>query len=197
MRVCLIPAAGASSRMRGGDKLLEDVDGAPCLRVMVERAQASGAQVIVTLPALDHPRAQALHGTGAQLVAVPQAAAEGMSASLKAGVRAVPRGARALMILPGDMPAVTSAHLSAMWQAYAAERPLVLRAATAKGLPGHPVIVAAGLLPAFQTLTGDAGAARLLKTRAADVVHIVLPGDVARCDLDTPEDWAAWRAQRS
>jgi molybdenum cofactor cytidylyltransferase len=44
-------------------------------------------------------------------------------------------------------------------------------------------------------LTGDTGAREVLK-RHSDRVHLVpLKGDRALTDLDTPEDWAAWRAR--
>ena len=48
--IILIPAAGRSSRMRGRDKLLEQVGGIPLLRLRVEAALATGHQVLVTLP---------------------------------------------------------------------------------------------------------------------------------------------------
>ena len=44
----VILAAGASSRMRGRDKLLELVDGVALLRRQVERALNTGAKVFVT-----------------------------------------------------------------------------------------------------------------------------------------------------
>ncbi len=55
--ICLLPAAGASSRMRGGDKLLEPVDGLPCLATMAKRAISAGFEVLVSLSSEDHPRA--------------------------------------------------------------------------------------------------------------------------------------------
>ena len=58
----LLLAAGSASRMRGGDKLLEDVHGAPCLQVMAKRALATGQPVLVTLPSSDHPRAACVTG---------------------------------------------------------------------------------------------------------------------------------------
>ena len=70
---CLLPAAGASSRMRGGDKLLEDVNGKPCLATLAGRALDAGMEVIVTLPSADHPRAEAIKDLCVQKVIVPNA----------------------------------------------------------------------------------------------------------------------------
>jgi CTP:molybdopterin cytidylyltransferase MocA len=50
----------------------------------------------------------------------------------------------------------------------------------------------------FETLaglTGDRGAREVLREAAEFVTDVPTPGRAAVVDLDTPEDWAAWRAQ--
>lgn len=192
MRLCLIPAAGVSRRMRGGDKLLEPVGDKPCLQVLVERARQAGADVIVTLPSLSHPRADAVASLDAKCIAVPDAHL-GMSSSLKAGARAVPKAASGLMILPGDMPAITAADMSYLWQQFEELHPPAVQATTSDGQNGHPIIFAPTLLPDFERLQGDKGAYGLLNDLGNRVLKTPLHGDRARMDLDTPEDWAAWR----
>ena len=188
----LLPAAGASSRMQGRDKLLEDVHGKPCLRVMAERALESGAQVIVTVPSLEHPRVAALSGLELSIVAVPDAS-EGIAASLRAGAKAA-KGCAALMILPPDMPSVLESDISAMWEAFdVTTTPAILRATTEHGEHGHPVIFDAAFLPAFQNLSGDSGAAPILRAQREALREHPLQGERARADLDRPQDWAAWR----
>ena len=70
----LIPAAGFGTRMRGADKLLQDVGGLPLIRRQAQRALAAGDHVVVTLPSTDSPRAQALSGLPIRMVEVPDAA---------------------------------------------------------------------------------------------------------------------------
>ncbi len=191
-RAVLLPAAGASSRMRGCDKLLEDVHGAPCLRVMAERALASKAHVIVTLPSLTHPRAAALEGLNVTCVEVPEAS-EGMAASLRVGAKAA-QGASALMVLPPDMPNILGSDISDIWDAFdALPCPAILRATTERGEPGHPVVFDAAYIPAFAELTGDTGAASIMQANMAALGELALQGARARDDLDRPEDWEAWR----
>lgn len=191
-RTVLLPAAGASSRMRGGDKLLEDVGGAPCLRVMAARALESAPRVIVTLPEASHPRAEALEGLPVETVIVPDAS-DGMAASLRAGAAVVSEKS-ALMVLPPDMPAVEADDIGALWRSFEAAPPgTILRACAEDGTAGHPVIFASRYLPEFAALHGDTGAAAILRRFPTALRLHLLPGTRATLDLDTPEDWARWR----
>jgi len=159
--------------------------------VMALRALAVTPVVIVTLPAADHPRAASLDGLAVTRVVVADAAA-GMSRSLVAGAAAVPPG-HGLMVLPGDMPGLTTASLAAV--ATAQDGTAVLRGAAVDGRPGPPILFPARLLPRVSRLPGDRGAAPILADADAKTRLITLPGDQAILDLDTPEDWAAFRAR--
>ena len=184
----LIPAAGASSRMRGADKLLELVDGEPLLRRQA-RLALTLAPVTVTVRASDPGRRAALKGLGVTILPVAAASA-GMSASF----RAMAGAGTALLILPADMPDLTEADLAAMIAAFQAEPGLVLRGSAAD-TPGHPVIWPRAMVPLFVNLTGDEGARSLLSQHPVRLFP--LPDLHALTDLDTPEDWAAWRKGRS
>jgi len=185
----LLLAAGSSSRMRGGDKLLEQVDGAPLIATMATRATQI-APTFITLPTLDHPRATALSGLDVTMVPVPDAA-DGMSASIRAGVSALPKDT-AVMILPADMPEITTEDLRRMAKAFTSNPTRIHRATAQDGTPGHPVVFPARYLGDLQNLSGDEGARALLKSQ--DITKIALPAQHATTDLDTPEAWAAWRA---
>lgn len=183
--------------MRGGDKLLEQVAGQPLLRVMLERAVAvAEGAVLCALPGPDHPRSACLGGFATTPVFVPDAA-EGMGASLRAGVAALPADARAVMILPADMPELTAEDLHKMLVAQKDAPDAILRAVDHDGTQGHPVIFPADLFPALGTCHGDTGARDVLRTYSDRIVTVPLPDRHATTDLDTPEDWAAWRAKPS
>lgn len=189
--VILVLAAGASSRMRGQDKLMQIVGGQPLLRRMAAAAVATGARVLVALPPAPGPRHQALDGLPMEVVPVADAAL-GMGHSLAAGARAAGRGT-ALMVVPADMAGIGTPEMERLLDAASAAPDRIWRGMAADGRPGHPVLFPARLLPALEALTGDEGARALL---AADPPLLVpLPGDAAVLDLDTPEDWAAFRAR--
>ncbi|WP_204114433.1 nucleotidyltransferase family protein [Shimia biformata] len=194
MITILIPAAGASSRMAGTDKLMRRVDGVPLLARTVDRALATGARVIVTLPATDHPRAAALAGKDVTVVAVPDRD-RGMSRSLVRGA-AQADPALPLMILPADMPDLDSDDLRTLIAARTtAPVGAILRGSGADGTPGHPVLFPPSDLPGFARLEGDQGAREILARAASRLVMVPLPGTHALTDLDTADDWARWEAQ--
>lgn len=190
----LILAAGGSTRMRGADKLLEPVGGVPLLRVQAERALATGHPVFIALPRADHPRAAVLDGLDATILTVPQAA-EGMSGSMRGAVAQLP-DAPAFMIVLADLVALETSDMQAVLAAHTGQPDhLIWRGATAEGKPGHPIIFDASLRPAFQALHGDTGGDPIVRSLADHTCLVPLPGNRARLDLDTPEDWQAWRAQ--
>jgi CTP:molybdopterin cytidylyltransferase MocA len=180
--------------MRGGDKLLEAVDGVPQLRRAVEAARLGGGRKVwVTVQPGDRDRRAVLLGTLAKPIEVPDWQ-EGMAASLRAGARAAgAQRAAALMVLLPDMPEIAPADIAQMIAAHAGEPGAVWRAAAEDGTPGHPVLIPARLYPALAELTGDAGARALLADE--EVRLLPLEGQRATTDLDTPEAWADWRAR--
>lgn len=194
----LIPAAGASRRMGGKDKLTEDVGGKPLLRHVVETALATGAPVFVTLPLGATARQAALAGLSAQLVDIPDAD-QGMSRSLAQGSMAVastnPGPEDGLMVLPGDMPGFTPEALGLMIHRFQAAPDVILRGSSASGIAGHPVIFPRAIWPDLQVLHGDEGGRSLLRRHAGRIRLIPLPDNMALIDLDTPDDWKAWRAR--
>ncbi|WP_102107202.1 nucleotidyltransferase family protein [Oceaniglobus roseus] len=191
----LLSAAGSSTRMRGRDKLLEPVAGEPLLRRQARAACATGCPVLVTLPPDAAARRRALAGLDLRILEVARAA-EGMGESLKAGVAAAdPRAA--VLVMLADMPEIGAADLDRLLDAYRNHGGTALvRAAGADGTPGHPVIFPPDTLPAFERLKGDTGAKEILKAEAHRLKLLALPDRRALTDLDTPEDWAAWRAWR-
>ena len=194
MMPILILAAGASSRMRGPDKLLMEVRGQPLLRDRVTMALQVSNDVRVALPAAPHPR-HACVAPPAQKVEVPDAA-DGMSASLKRLIASLTDKSDLAMILLADLPDLTADDLRHVMHA-AKETPQarIWRGATEDGKPGHPLILHADLWPAFAALNGDTGGQQFMAQHLDQTQLVPLPGHRARRDLDTPEDWAAWRAR--
>jgi CTP:molybdopterin cytidylyltransferase MocA len=188
----LVLAAGASRRMQGRDKMLEEVEGEPLLRLMARRAVKSGVPVRVVLGPDQDARRSVLDGL--EVETVEAEGGDGMAASIRAGVAGL-RGP--VLIVLADMPEITAGDIYLMVSLHPQAPDAILRAATADGRPGHPVLFPADLLPDLARLSGDEGARGVLKRHGARVTLLPLKDDRAAVDLDTPKAWAAWRAGRS
>ena len=186
----LILAAGFSRRMRGRDKLLELVNGLPCVKVLADRANLAGLNVDIVVPDLDHPRALAVRDYN---LIISKNAKLGMSHSLKAGIRGLPKNATATIILLGDMPEITTHDLSIIIRAYRISNKNIVQATTSEGEPGHPVLFSRKYFGELTKLHGDKGARKVIERHQDDLIFAPLPAQHAKLDLDTPEDWQQWR----
>lgn len=180
--------------MRGGDKLLELVDGQPLLRRIAQVALDCACPVTVALPPDRPERVAALAGSAVARLTVPNPE-QGMAASLCAGMAALPVDAPVLLLL-ADLPEITVADLQTMLAEHALHPDAILRGTAADGTPGHPVLFPADLRAELLNLSGDEGARTVLQGHRDRLRPIALPDRHAITDLDTPEDWAAWRAAR-
>jgi CTP:molybdopterin cytidylyltransferase MocA len=177
--------------MGGRDKLLEPVLGFPLLSLIVARAREATPVVCVALPRPDGPRHRAIEALDVDWVQVPDRA-EGMAASLRAGLAAMPARLKGVMILPGDMPEIDAPDLRALIDAFRAD-PGIWQATAEDGSPGHPVIFPSDLLGELAEVRGDRGGRAVIAAHSDRLRHLTLPGRRALTDLDTPEDWARWR----
>jgi CTP:molybdopterin cytidylyltransferase MocA len=192
----LIPAAGSSRRMGGVDKLLERIGGEEQLRRIASMAASvafeHGSNVFVTIPStgpFTPARKQALLGLRVKILSIPDAH-EGMAGSLRAGAMAA-RDADGLMVLPADMPEITANDIDYIIEKFAEDTHYAIRATAAGGAVGHPVIFPRRLLSEMAVLSGDQGGRKILQDE--EVRNCPITGQRATTDLDTPEDWAAWR----
>ncbi|MEM6439698.1 MAG: molybdopterin-binding/glycosyltransferase family 2 protein [Pseudomonadota bacterium] len=194
----LLLAAGSARRMGGRDKLLETVEGEPMLRRAARALLASGVdEVVAVLRADDAARAEALADLAVRSVENPEAG-EGMAASIRAGLRAMREDADACLLALADMPEVGAAHADRLLAAFdPGEGRAIVRATDEDGRPGHPVLFGRRFFESLARLSGDEGAREILRANEAFVTDVTTPGRAARLDLDTPEAWAAWRAERS
>lgn len=193
----LILAAGQSRRMRGRDKLLEDIDGQPLLRRQAQMARGvTSGMVIVALPPRPHPRYDVLSGLDVTALPVGDAT-EGMNASLRAAIIVLPQGATCVMVLLADLPDLTEKDLNTVAQSvdlYGKNR--IWRGATQDGAAGHPIVFKADLFAELAVLKGDSGGREVVAAHQNQTILVPLPDARARADLDTPEQWAIWRKAR-
>lgn len=190
----IVLAAGRSSRMGGPNKLLAEIGGRPLVRIVAEAALASRARPVIVVTGHQRERVEAaLAGLDVVLVHNP-AYADGLSASLKAGIAAVPPAADGAIICLGDMPQVDARLIDRLLAAFDPERGALVAVPTIGGKRGNPVVWSRRFFSDLSTLTGDVGARGLIASYPEAVVEVATTDDAALTDVDTPDALDAVRA---
>lgn len=189
----IVLAAGRSTRMGAANKLLAELGGTAVVRRVAEAALASQARpvLVVTGHQAEAVRS-ALAGLDVTFVANPDFA-QGLSTSLKAGLRALSGEADGALILLGDMPRIAAGDLDRLIALFAAEGGEAIIAPLHEGKRGNPVVWPRAYFAEMLELEGDAGAGRLLAAHADRVRGIDLGTDAIHADVDTPEALARVR----
>lgn len=194
MRVAaILLAAGASRRFGAADKLLATLDGVPLVRRTADVLAAAGIDTILAVvdPA-NAAVARALEGTRATLVPNPRHAA-GMGASIAAGVRALPAAIEGALVVPADMPAL-STHLLARIRAAFGEHQgrAIVHPVDAAGIQRNPVLWPRRHFHRLAALDGEAGGKAILAAYAGEAIGVAADSEHELDDIDTPEELAAW-----
>lgn len=181
--------AGGAGRRFGGGKLLADLAGAPVIRRVADAVAAAGfGEMVIVTGAEDARIRTALNGVAARIRNAPDWA-EGMAATLRAGIATLAPDAAGVCVFLGDMPLVPVQACPALIKAAAAAgyaaRPRV------DGKPGHPVAFTRAAFADVMQLSGDQGATALLKQRRDAVAYLDTDESGALTDIDTPADLVA------
>ena len=187
MRIAgLMLAAGRSSRMAPRNKLLEPVGGETMVHRVAAVALAGGAQPVMVVTGHEAPAvAAALRGLDVTIVANPDYA-DGLSTSLRAGLRALPPGIDGALILLGDMPEVEGSVLRALMAAFTGTNAICVP--VRHGRRGNPVLWGCRYFAEMMELTGDSGAKLLMARHEAQLIEVEVMTDSIFEDVDAPED---------
>jgi len=179
--------------MGGRDKLMEDVSGQPLLRDRALMCLASKADAVRVVLSPNHPaRRAALDGLNVETVETADPAL-GLSHSLQTGAAELSGD---LMVVLADLPDLTAADLDHVMAESARSHSAIVRGATEDGASGHPVLIKSHATHLIAGLSGDAGL-KFGHTGPHETALVKIDAQRARTDLDTPADWARWRAGRS
>ena len=187
--VCaLVLAAGRSRRMAPLNKLLvPDTKGVPMILRVVDNVLASHASPVVVVTGHERERIEEALAGRAVLFAHAENYADGLSASLKAGLAAVPPEAEGILICLGDMPLVSAPMLDRLLAAFDPEEGRAIVQPTYRGKQGNPMLWSREFLPEMLGISGDVGARHLAGRHADRLVEVEMASDAVLRDFDTTE----------
>lgn len=182
----VVLAAGGSSRFGDGNKLLAPLHGRALVSYAVDalREARVDARAIVLGHQAEAVRA-ALGDFGGTVLYNAQWTA-GMATSLHCAVHWAREQVAAshLLVMLGDMPLVSAAHIRCL-MVVAGTHPTKIVRAVHGGAAGNPVMVPMTAFDALLALTGDEGARALIR-QGFGTVDVELD-DAVRTDIDTPD----------
>jgi molybdenum cofactor cytidylyltransferase len=180
----ILLAAGTSTRMGEVNKLTEEVDGSPMVARVADAALTARVSKVVVVTG--HEREKGEAALGPRNVGLIQNLDydQGLSTSLKAGIAALPDAVDGAVVLLGDMPDVTAAHIDRLIAAFDPEEGRAICVPTWEGKRGNPVLWSAEYFEEIQSLTGDTGAKQLFAAHADEIAEVPMPDDATLKDID-------------
>jgi molybdenum cofactor cytidylyltransferase len=187
----LVLGAGRSRRMAPHNKLLvTDKTGKPMIARVVDNVLSSNARPILVVTG--HQAEQVEHALGGRPVRYVHAPdyAEGLSASLKAGIAAVPPECSAAVVCLGDMPLVTGRMIDRLLSMYDPEEGRLIVLPTFRGKQGNPMLWDKRFFAEILQISGDSGARFLVGKHTESVCEVEMADDAVLRDFDTTESLA-------
>lgn len=182
MIACIVLASGFGRRF-GGNKLLEPVEGKPLYRHVLDQLVPLHGEDRQVLVVTQYPEVETVaRSLGLQVCRNPDAA-EGISASIRHGVAALPE-AEWYSFFVADQPYLRGETVERFLH-QAVHSGKTLASVIAQGRPGNPTVFYRTWRRDLLALRGDVGGRRILKAHPSEVFWYEVPLEELQ-DIDTP-----------
>jgi len=184
----IVLAAGTSSRM-GESKQTLLLSGKPMLeKVLGIYRRAGVGAIIVVLGA----RAEEIRGRvnlEKETVVLNRLYRNGMSGSLRLGLRAAEGKADAVIVALADQPFLSPDTIDSMIEVYTRTKaPIVVP--VYHGVRGHPVLFDKSVFPEIKRIRGDRGAKSVVERHRDGLKEVPVEDRGVLVDIDTPSDYS-------
>jgi molybdenum cofactor cytidylyltransferase len=182
----IVLAAGSATRF-GRPKQLLPLAGGTLIEHVLHTLHASG--LFETIVVLGHA-AQHIAPyipTWCQVVDNPDWA-QGISSSIRSGLKAISPAAQAVLLVLADQPRIRSEHIDQILQAYYGTSQSIV-VPFHQGQRGTPVLFDRRHFAALASLPGDVGGRQLIAQLPHQVLAVELPSAGLFLDIDTPTDY--------
>lgn len=178
----VVLAAGKGSRF-GGEKLTSAWGQGVLLDGAMRAALAAPVRSVTVVTGADPNVIDAAMAAGGDRVRLVYAErhADGLSASLRAGIASLDEGDGVFVFL-GDMPRIPTSIFPEMVEAL--DHGAIAVAPVFHGRRGHPVLFSRSMFDEIMTLEGDKGANGLLDALGERLTTVVAPDDGVLFDVD-------------
>ena len=189
---CLVLAAGLSSRMTIGNKLLLKVKNITVIENTIKNLYKSNIdEILIVLGHQSNLLSKALKNFKIPLI-INDSYKEGISSSIKKGISSIDNKSNGVMICLADMPKITSKTYNILIERfkkfYDSSTPLIILPAY-NGETGNPVILSNHFFSELKKISGDIGAKFLIKKNKKYIKKVILSEKYILEDIDTLEKY--------
>jgi molybdenum cofactor cytidylyltransferase len=186
--ICAIILAAGRSRRMGAQKLLLPLAGKPVIaRIVDELQQISSLKLLVVVGRNGKGIQAALQGRRVGLLRNPDVAGD-MLSSLRCGLRALPAGCSAVLVVLGDQPNLTARLVTELIAGRDRSGSGII-VPTHLGRRGHPVLLAACFRDELLGRYDGVGLQGLLQAHPDEVFSVEIQDGAVLRDMDKPEDY--------
>ena len=193
----VVPAAGRGSRM-GRPKLSLPLGDRTVLEHVVAALRQGGVdETLVIVGPHDPELAPLATAAGAHVLALAEPTAD-MRATVEHGLRWLedrfhPRPDDAWLLAPADHPALDTAVVWRLCEAYAALPSCSIVVPVHEGRRGHPTLIAWRHVAGIRAYPSGKGINDYLRSQQEQVLEVPTASAAVLCDLDTQEDYERLR----
>ena len=186
--ICAIVLAAGQSRRMGVQKLLLPFGSKTVITHIVDQLTASSVDEVHVVVGCQGKRvSRELSGRPVSIVNNSNFKS-GMLSSVRCGLHAITQQCRAVLVVLGDQPSVTTKLIDQMLQTFASTEKRILMPLY-QGKRGHPIMFSAAYREEIMTHYDDVGLRGLLYAHKDDIYELPVTTSGVLSDMDYPEDY--------
>ena len=185
----IILAAGQSKRMLLGNKLLLEKNNIPIIKTTLEKIKASKVQEIIIVLGKDSELILNKIKSPDLIVSINKNFNDGISSSIKNGIKNIDSSSLGVMICLGDMPLIKTSTYNKIIDAFYNYNNKNIIPCFNKNRKGNPVLFARSYFEKLMKIKGDEGAKKLIHNKPNDFIKISIPDRGILEDIDNEQQY--------
>ncbi|MBW7989969.1 MAG: nucleotidyltransferase family protein [Planctomycetes bacterium] len=186
--ICAIVLAAGRSRRMGVQKLLLPFGSKTVIAHIVDQLTASSVDEVYVVVGCHGKRVSRELSSRPVSIANNSHYKSGMLSSVRCGLHAMARQCRAVLVVLGDQPSVTTKLIDQMLQTFASTEKQILMPLY-QGKRGHPMIFSAVYRDEILTHYDNVGLRGLLYAHKDDIFELSVTASGVLSDMDYPQDY--------
>ena len=193
----ILLAAGKSSRMKGENKLVKEINGMPLIKHSIKNILGSAIDEIVIVIGYNNSLIENIIEKNKKIKFIYNDDYEtGISSSIKKGLSNISDKAEAFFICLGDMPNVNQNIYNKLIKTrYKYNKKLVTKKKKEifipifEGKEGNPILFSRFMKEEIFNIDGDFGAKKIIENNKNKILHVPIKSSGVVLDFDTQKDF--------